>query len=160
MTVYILRHAIAEERREGHSDAERALTTAGKQKLHTVLRRARQARVSPALILTSPYKRALETAEMAAEVLVCRRKPVITKTLLPSAAPDRAWREIAGSEASSVLVSGHEPQLSQLIAYLLKCPDLQLDLKKSALVRVDVSAAATRPHGTLQWILTPKLAGA
>jgi phosphohistidine phosphatase len=160
VTVYILRHAIAELRREGHSDAERALTSAGKQKLQIVLRRARQVRVSPALILTSPYKRALETAEMAAEILVCQRKPVITKTLLPSGPADRAWREIAGSEASSVLVSGHEPQLSELIAYLLKCSDLQLDLKKSALVRVDVSAAETRPHGTLKWILTPRLAGA
>jgi phosphohistidine phosphatase len=155
-----LRHAIAEEKREGHSDAERALTTAGKQKLHAVLQRARRAGVSPVLILTSPYKRALQTAEMAAEVLNCQRKLVTTKTLLPSSPPDRAWKEVAGSDAASVLVSGHEPQLSQFIAYLLKCSDLQLDLKKSALVRIDISAAETRPHGTLQWILTPKLAGA
>jgi phosphohistidine phosphatase len=130
------------------------------EKLRIVLRRARQAGVSPAVIVTSPYTRAEETAEIAAEVLGCRRKVVITKALLPSSTPDRVWKEISEIEASSVLIAGHEPLLSQFVAFLLNCPGFQVDLKKGALVRLDVSSHEQRPNGLLKWMLTPKLAGA
>ena len=160
MTIYVLRHAIAEARRQGHPDATRALTAAGIEKLRIVLRRARQAGVSPALILTSPYTRAEETAEAAAEILGCRRKVVVTRALLPSSSPDRIWKEISAIEASSVLIAGHEPLLSQFVAFLLNCPAFQVDLKKGALVRLDVSSSEQRPNGILKWMLTPKVAGA
>ena len=97
------------------------------QKLRVVLRRAHQAGVSPDVILTSPYTRAEETAEIAAEILVCRRKPVITKALLPASSPDRVWKEISSIEASSVLIAGHEPLLSQSVAFLLNCPAVKID---------------------------------
>jgi phosphohistidine phosphatase len=159
LTIYVLRHGIAEERRKGRPDATRALTAAGKQKLRAVLRRANEIGVSPDTILTSPLTRALETAEMAAEVLGCRKKPVVTKTLLPSSSPGRVWKEVSGIRTSSVLIAGHEPLLSQVISFLLQCPALQVDLKKGALVRVDMASSESGPGGTLKWMLTPKLAG-
>jgi phosphohistidine phosphatase len=129
------------------------------QKLRIVLRRARQAGVSPAVILTSPYTRAEETAETAAKILGCRRKLIITKALLPSSSPDRVWKEISVIDAPSVLIAGHEPLLSQFVAFLLNCPAFQVDLKKGTLVRLDVSSSAPRPNGILKWMLTPRLAG-
>ena len=160
MIIYVLRHAIAEARRQGRPDATRALTAPGMEKLRIVLRRARQAGVSPAVILTSPYTRAEETAEAAAEILGCRRKVVVTKALLPSSSPDRIWKEISAIEASSILIAGHEPLLSQFVAFLLNCPAFKVDLKKGALVRLDVSSSEQRPNAILKWMLTPKLAGA
>ena len=159
MTLYVLRHAIAEVRRQGRPDATRALTASGMRKLRVVLRKARQAGVAPALILTSPYTRAHETAEIAAEILDCRQV-VVTKALLPSGAPDRIWKEISATGAANILIAGHEPLLSEFIASLLNCPALKLDLKKGALVRLDISALESRPNGILKWMLTPKLAGA
>ncbi len=160
MTIYVLRHGTAEERREGRPDATRALTTPGKQKLRTVLRQAKEAGVSPDIILTSPLTRALETAELAAEILGCRKKPAVTRTLLPSSTPGRVWKEMSQTRASSVLIAGHEPLLGQVISFLLNCPSLQVDLKKGALVRVDLASSESRPSGTLKWMLTPKLARA
>jgi phosphohistidine phosphatase len=160
LTIYVLRHGVAEERREGRPDATRCLTAAGKQKLRAVLRRANEAGICPEIILTSPLTRALETAAVAAEILDYRNKPVVTKALLPSSSPDRVWKEIAAIEASSVLVAGHEPLLSQFVAFLLNCPAVKVDLKKGALVRLDVSSSEPRPNGILKWMLTPKLAGA
>ncbi len=159
MIIYVLRHAIAEARRQGRPDATRALTPSGRRKLRAVLSRARDAGVSPAVILTSPYTRAKETAHAAAEILGCR-KVVITKALLPTSSPARAWREISEIDAPSTLVAGHEPLLSQFVAFLLNCPGFRLDLKKGALVRLDVAVSEARPAGILKWLLTPKLAGA
>lgn len=154
----MLRHAIAEARRPGRPDATRALTPSGTRKLRTVLVRARQAGVSPAVILTSPYTRAKETAQAAAEILGCR-KVVVTKALLPASSPDRIWNELSVIDASSVLVAGHEPLLGQFIAFLLNCPAFQIDLKKGAMVRLDVSPTEANPNGILKWMLTAKLAG-
>ena len=159
MTIYVLRHGVAEERRAGSPDATRALTAAGKQKLRAVLRLAKEAGVTPDIILTSPLTRALETAEMAAEILGCRKKPAVTKALLPSSSPGGVWKEIAGTKMSSVLIAGHEPLLSHVISFLLNCTALQIDLKKSALVRVDMISSEPQASGTLKWMLTTKLAG-
>ena len=69
MEIYILRHGIAEEAHGGMRDADRALTPEGAKKLQHVLRRARAIDVQPPVILTSPYRRARETAQVAAEAL-------------------------------------------------------------------------------------------
>ena len=74
MQIYLLRHGIAENASPGQPDSERALTAEGREKLRRVLKRARSAEVNPGAILSSPYKRALETAEVAAEALDSRAK--------------------------------------------------------------------------------------
>ena len=158
MRVYILRHGIAEEAAAGGSDAARALTAEGRQKLRTVLRRAGAAGVRPSIILTSPLKRALQTAEIAAAVLGVKRQLVTTSTLAPSGSPQRVWNEIRAQQAERLLIAGHEPLLSHLVGFLLRCPTLQLDLKKGALASLEVDAGESEPRGTLKWMLTHKLA--
>lgn len=159
MRIYILRHGIAEEAAAGGSDADRALTAEGKQKLRTVLERAREAGVRPSIILTSPLKRALQTAEIAAAILGVKRELMTTNALAPSSTPQRVWNEICAQNTERVLIAGHEPLLSRVVGFLLRCPVLQLDLKKGALVSLEVDTGESEPCGTLKWVLTHKLAG-
>lgn len=159
MEIYILRHGIAENQRPGHSDAERSLTGEGRDKLRLVLGRAREAEVLPSLILTSPLIRAVQTAEIAGEILGYQQKIIRTEALLPSSAPHEVWEEIRGRRnETGLLLAGHEPQLSQLVAFLLGTAALQVDMKKGALVRIDVDQFSGNPRGVLKWMLTPKLA--
>jgi phosphohistidine phosphatase len=157
--IYVLRHGIAEQAATSGSDAARALTADGKEKLRTVLERARKAGVRPSIILTSPLKRALQTAEMAAAVLNVKRELVTTNTLAPMGTPQRVWNEMRAQHSDTVMIAGHEPLLSQVVGFLLMCPSLQLDLKKGALVSLDAETGESGPRGVLKWILTPKLAG-
>src|ERR1700691_1047992 len=90
MEIYILRHGIAEEAGAGGADAGRALTEAGREKLGRVLDRARAAGAAPSLILTSPYRRAVETARIAGQMLGCR-KIVETGVLVPEGSPEEVW---------------------------------------------------------------------
>jgi phosphohistidine phosphatase len=156
--IYILRHGIAEDAPAGGSDAARALTQEGKQKLRKVLECARQAGVGPSLILSSPLKRAVQTAEIAVEVLRVKREIVQTAALAPSGSPLRAWNEIRAQDADELLIAGHEPLLGKFVAFLLRCPALRVQLKKGAVVCVDIETAGPEPHGVLRWMLTPKLA--
>lgn len=161
MRVYILRHGIAEVAMGGMRDADRALIEEGRKKLRTVLRVAKRAGVKPDVILTSPYLRAVQTAEVAAEVLGYEGKLLEVDALRPGGSPQDVWEEIrARNDSESVLVSGHEPLLSSLVAFLLGTSSMWIDLKKGSLVRIDMESTGPAPRGVLCWYYTPKIAGA
>jgi phosphohistidine phosphatase len=159
MEIYLLRHGIAEDAHAGQPDAERELTPEGRDKLRRVLKRARAAGVAPAVILSSPYRRAMETASIAAEALEYKGKVVETQALVPNAAPQEAWEEIRSRhDESGVLLASHEPLMSSLAAFLLGSPTVAIDMKKAALVRIDCERLGREPRGVLKWMLTPALA--
>jgi phosphohistidine phosphatase len=154
--IYLLRHGIAEDT---SPDSERALTPEGREKLRRVLARARAADVAPSLILTSPYRRAVETAEVAADVLGYQAKVVKTRALVPDASAFDTWEEIRKRpDESAILLASHEPLMSSLAAFLLASPGLMVDMKKAALVRVDCERLGPEPKGVLKWMLTPATA--
>lgn len=160
MQLYLLRHGIAEVAKPGQSDSTRALVPEGRRKLREVLKVAKAADVKPTRIITSPYRRAVETAEIAASVLGYKRDLLRTKALVPGGDPAGVWNEIRIQEdEAEVMLVGHEPLFSQLTAYLLGSPALVIDFKKGALARVDVDQFGPHPHGVLRWLLPPKVAG-
>lgn len=160
MEIYLLRHAIAENARPGLKDAERAVTEEGRQKLKRVLERARGAGVKPDVILSSPYRRALETAEIAADSLKYDGKIVQTSALVPDGNPRHAWEEIRSRKSeSAILLASHEPLMSSLLAHLLASPALMVDMKKAGLCRIDCDRFGQEPRCVLKWLLTPATAG-
>ena len=159
MQVYILRHGIAENGRPGGNDADRALTNEGRKKLREVLRLAEKADVVPSLILTSPYVRAVQTAEVVIEVLGYANDLLRTEALIPSSDPEDVWDEIRVHQGvMQLMLVGHEPMLSRLVAFLLNANALMVDVKKGALVRIDIDGFGSQPRGVLKWMIVPKLA--
>jgi phosphohistidine phosphatase len=159
MQVYLLRHGIAEDGHSGLADADRALTPDGRKKLRQVLQTATKAGVEPALILSSPLKRALQTAGIARRVLGYKGEIMQTKSLAPGANVEQVWEEIrTHRDQDSLLLTGHNPLFGHLAGYLLGHPDLKMDFKKGALLRVDIESFGAEPRGVLRWCLTAKLA--
>lgn len=159
MKIYLLRHGIAEDRKPGRPDSERALTPEGREKLRRVLRRAQAAKAAPSLILTSPYLRAVETAETAAEILGCKHKIIRCEALVPNGSPHLVWEEIKSyAREEGILLSGHEPLMSRMVAYLMGAPSLPVEMKKGALALVTVKRFSADPQGVLRWLLTAALA--
>ena len=144
------------ESAHGKPDSDRALTAEGREKLRRVLARAHAAGVAPSLILSSPYRRAMETAEIAADVLQYKDKVVKTPSLVPDASPCDTWEEIRKRPGEhAILLASHEPLMSTLAAFLLSSPALSVDMKKAALLRVDCDRFGPEPKGVLKWMLTP-----
>jgi phosphohistidine phosphatase len=159
MEIYLLRHGIAEDRSVTERDADRRLTDEGRAKLRRVLERAHQAGVRPALILSSPLRRALESAEIAAHELGYEGKIVRIAALTPDSSPQQVWEAIREHRGeSSVLLAGHEPLFSSTVAYLLGSTREMVHFRKGALVRIDVESTGPAPVGVLEWLLTAKLA--
>jgi phosphohistidine phosphatase len=157
MNLYLLRHGIAEDHSEQGGDAARALTEEGRGKLANVLHRAAEGGVRPDRILSSPYVRALETAQLAAKLLN-GPEPLETTALVPHGNPRNVWYEIcANRDAAQLLLAGHEPLFSQLAGYLLDAPTLKIEMKKGALVAIEMESFRGEPHGVLKWMLIPKV---
>ena len=156
MEIYILRHGDAELHDNAIADKDRKLTGKGKRDVHAVLEAARRAKAAPELILTSPLRRAQETAAIAA-TLFKSAKVMETRHLLPGASPAELWREIGSlRDVQQVLLAGHQPQLGHMVAFLLEAAAVA-DLKKSALVRITTANRLGPPRGVLKWMITPRL---
>jgi phosphohistidine phosphatase len=156
--LYILRHGIAQPRKEGRPDAGRTLTREGRAKLSLVLGRARQAKVAPSVILTSPFVRAVQTAEMAAEALAPKARIIHTDALIPGSSPSAVYDEIRKYQTKGpVLIAGHEPLLGETLSFLAGVDHGIVDLKKGALACLDLDSKQKAPRAVLLWLMTPKI---
>jgi phosphohistidine phosphatase len=159
MDLFILRHAIAAEPGEFKNDFERALTPDGEQKLRRVTKAMRNLQLSFDLIISSPYVRARETAEIVAAALALGKKVQLWETL---GADGNARELIAEVRAlspapESILLVGHEPYLSSLVS-LLVCGSTKacVTLKKSGLCKLTVDNLRPARCARLEWLLTPR----
>jgi phosphohistidine phosphatase len=159
MQIHLLRHGVAEDGHAGLPDGERALTAEGRKKLRQVLQTAAKAGVQPSLILSSPLKRAVQTAVLAKRMLGYSGEILQTKVLAPGGGVEQVWEEIRVHKSEgALLLTGHNPQFEHLAGYLLGHPDLKVDFKKGALLRVDIESFGVVPRGILRWCLTARLA--
>lgn len=161
MIVYLLRHGIAEDRASSGQDADRALTKEGIARLETVLKVAQAASMNPTLILSSPYVRAVQTAEVAKSVFQVEADIVRSNAFTPNSAPVAAWDELRQwTSEEQVLVATHEPLVSSLFSFLIGVNEYVHDFKKAGLAKLEMVRTGSRPAATVKWILTPSLAAA
>lgn len=140
-------------------DASRALTQEGREQLRRVLRRARAAGAAPSLILNSPYVRAVQTAEIAAEVLGYQGRLVSTPALLPGGEPEGVWAELRGrADEAAILAVGHEPLLSHAVSSLLGASSVTVVMRPATLAGFRVERLSGEPRGLLEWLFGPALA--
>jgi phosphohistidine phosphatase len=162
MDIYMIRHAIAvEEGTPGYeSDSERPLTDKGRKKMRQIAKGLRSIGVEFDLILSSPYVRARETAEILAEVFKMKKNITFTENLIPLGTPELLIGEINESySVDSLALVGHEPHLSTLIGILVaENSKLDINLKKGGVCYLSADDLHHNDHrATLEWLLTPGL---
>lgn len=161
MKLYVLRHGEAAEHGDPrYRESERPLTPKGVQRTKQLAHMLREKEVSFDRIFSSPLTRTRQTAE-----IVARRMEMdfeCTDALTPSGSMKSLIEQIdmLRPMPGSVLLVGHEPYLSGLISLLcIGGPDLPIRLKKGTLVRLEAERLTCGRCATLEWILTPRLAG-
>jgi phosphohistidine phosphatase len=161
MNLYVLRHGIAVDpgSPEFPNDADRPLTPKGERKLQQIAEAMLALEISFDLILSSPYVRARQTAELVAEAFGARRKLEFSDTLTPAGSPKKLIELLNGLRPppENVLLSGHEPYLSGLISLLLSgAPGLSVVMKKGGLCKLGIEQLKPGRCACLEWLLTPK----
>ena len=154
MFLYLLRHADADT--PASSDDARALSKKGIDQAKKVARFCAAHDMQLSLILSSPLRRAHETAQPVAEAL--RAELSIVPWLGSGMRPEAALEELrAYRDQSSVMLVGHEPDFSEFIAHLLGLPThTALNIRKASLTLLELGAFRAGA-ATLHFLLPCKL---
>ncbi len=161
MEIFLLRHGLAAERNilEWGDDSTRPLTAKGKKELKKISAAMERMDLDFDLILSSPFLRAKETAEIVATNLKLEKRLKFSEALTPEKPVEPLIRQLQKLKLSpgKILLVGHEPSLSQLISWLTTGDmKLELDLKKGGLAKLEVKKLSVGKCAALAWLLTPK----
>jgi phosphohistidine phosphatase len=156
MILYFLRHASAgEHRMDPAKDEKRPLDREGFQQCYQVARMLASMDVSLDSVISSPLKRALQTAALVANELAYDGKIHIESALRPGANYDQfrdMLRKYARSE--SLLLVGHNPNISEFLSRSVEMDeDGYIELRKGAIARV----LEEQRGAALEWLITPRL---
>lgn len=163
MNLYIVRHAIAEDRQDNATeadDSQRPLTDPGRRKFRRIARGLRRTGVQLDMILTSPYLRAADTARILRKKLELGKDQLaVVQDIAPGGDAARLIAEINDKYAQlgSLAIVGHEPALSRLISTLISGdPTLPITLKKGGVCCLTIDKLQYGRCATLEWLMTPR----
>lgn len=157
MNLYLIRHAIAEEETASGEDSQRALTDKGAKKMRQIAKGLRTLGVEFDLILTSPYVRAQQTAEILGDVFKLKKRVIASENLSPLGDPDQLLAEINEKyTVNSLALVGHEPYLSTLVSLLAAGGSpFEMTFKKGGVCYLTTDDLRHTRKATLEWLLTP-----
>ncbi|MGD0744257.1 MAG: phosphohistidine phosphatase SixA [Verrucomicrobiota bacterium] len=161
MKIHVLRHGVAvEPGTPGYeNDAGRPLIQKGKRQLRQTAAAMKRMGLHFDLILSSPYLRAKQTAEIVAGSLKLKKQLAFSNALAPDGSPKILIRQLNESRPApeNILLVGHEPYLSRVVSLLTTGGmDLMMDFKKGGLCKLDAGKLSPGRCATLVWLLTPK----
>jgi phosphohistidine phosphatase len=158
MIIYFVRHASAGEHLSNpKKDEKRPLDAEGIEQCGFVGRALAALNVQPDVIISSPLKRATQTASLIGNEIGYEAKLLLEPALRPEgtfADFRRMLEKYAKQEA--IMVVGHNPSITDFLAKMIAkagCEAL-IDFKKGAVARIETERRAA----TLNWFFSPKLA--
>jgi len=160
-TLYVLRHGIAVNRGDPAYplDSDRPLTDKGVKRTRRIAMGMMRMGVEFDLILSSPYLRALETAFGVARQFEAGEALQTVQALKAEVLPEEMIRTLLDKypTTESLLLVGHEPQLSALISTLTSgSAGARPLLKKGGLCKLQVNGLQVGRCAIIEWLLTPK----
>jgi phosphohistidine phosphatase len=157
--IYIMRHGLAGQFGDYEDDSQRPLTQAGQLKTAQVAQRLLSLGVQLDLILTSPYCRATQTAE-----ILHQHYPNAQLEVVPDLQPGGDFQPLIDrlnqrEQPGYLAIVGHEPDLSAAAERLIWGEvRSRIILKKSGIIRLDAPATGNLVgHCQLRWLLPAKV---
>jgi len=162
MNIYLLRHgiALAQTDTSPNLDHERPLSDKGSKRMRKAAKGLMRLSLPFDVVLTSPFVRARQTAEIVASTLGI--ESLLEE--LPELAPGNNVEQVITGltrcqDRQHFLLVGHEPLVGKTAAYWLAgTPSGRpaLEFKRGSLCHIEVESPAASAFGTLRFLITPK----
>lgn len=161
MDLLVIRHAIAEDREEwaqtGRPDRDRPLTDEGRDRMERIARALRALVPQLDVLATSPYVRAVETADIVRDAFG-KIEVVEAAPLAHGGSSEDVCAWLGARAETRIGIVGHEPDLGQLVSwFLLGSVDGGCSLKKGGACLLRFVGRPARGAAELKWLLPPKL---
>ena len=154
MRIYLVRHAESVNRVPGMPDAARYLSGGGRVSFREMARRFREAGALPTRMFTSPFVRAVQTAEILSETLRYDGEVVLDPRLSPGFDVAKLNAVLDGFPGDTeIAFVGHEPDLGDILARLLSLPQ-GYAMRKGAIAALDLPIGGDPLRARLVWLLT------
>ncbi|MGC1929333.1 MAG: phosphohistidine phosphatase SixA [Candidatus Nitrosopolaris sp.] len=166
MDLYLLRHGDAGKRMAvaaGADFGDVPLTIAGREEIAIVARSVKDLNLKFSAIVTSPLKRAVQTAKIIAKALAMEKKISIWNELVPEGNRSKIYNKLNQyTRESTILMIGHQPYLSNIMYDMIfqknRVNQLgRINLKKAGLAKMRVISLTPNISGELRWLLTPRI---
>jgi phosphohistidine phosphatase len=154
VAIYMLRHAHAgDPAKWSGQDAERPLSARGRDQARRLGRFLADRGLSFDTIVSSPKKRARQTAELFADAFGIG--VAIDDRLGGPLDAEMLSDVIEGAGGTSIVLVGHDPDFSELCGLLTGSG--YLPMRKGAIARIDAGVPLQEGGGVLRWLLPPEL---
>jgi phosphohistidine phosphatase len=157
MNLYLMRHAHAGLKRENSIlDAKRSLIKEGKDQCVLMARVLNALKVQVDVIVSSPLKRALQTAQFVGTEMGYEAKVEISSALAPEAKYADFLDMLAKyADLDGVLAVGHNPNVFQFLGRLVTGNGgAAIRMRKASVARIDLD----RHPALMQWLIDPRTA--
>jgi phosphohistidine phosphatase len=156
MNIYLIRHGDAEKASMYKKDSERMLTPAGIEITGKAAENWIKIILSLDYILSSPYKRAVQTAEIIATRFGI--KDVLTeKKLAPGSRIEDLLEILHIYNGKNIAVVGHQPDLSEIASGFISNSNAYIEFRKTTIAKISFGNKIRRGKGTLEFLITPEL---
>jgi phosphohistidine phosphatase len=154
MRIYLVRHDESVNRVPGMPDAARYLSAQGRVSFREMARRFRETGALPTRMFTSPFVRAVQTAEILSETLRYDGEVAVAPQLSPGFDVEglNAVLDVCPGEREIAFV-GHEPDMGGILTRLLSLPQ-GYAMRKGAIAALDVPDSGNRVRADFAWLLS------
>jgi phosphohistidine phosphatase len=166
LDLYLLRHGDSGKGMAvpaGGNTGDVPLTIVGREEIAIIARAVKALNLRFSAIVTSPLKRAVQTAKIIAKVLAIEDRISIWNDLVPEGNRSKLYNRLNQyTRESSILTIGHEPYLSNIMYDMIfqknRVNQLgRINLKKAGLAKIRVISLTPNISGELRWLLTPRI---
>ncbi len=153
MNIYLIRHGDAEKAMIGKKDFDREITPSGRTKFKNAAEHWRNIIPSLDYIVTSPFIRAFQTAQILGEVFGFSKEIISDKKLSPGGNTESII-EIANSlEGEEIAFVGHQPDFAEHVSKLLSSEEIMVEFKKGAIAKISFNNKVRLSKGILEFLI-------
>jgi len=163
MDLFIVRHAWAHQRGDPRwpDDSQRPLTDEGRARFACMLESLCQRGFAPELVVSSPYVRCRQTAELIVEHLPERPRLVLREELEPGGDWESLldWTAQKAEELRQIAWVGHAPEVGRMTSELIGEGKAWVRMAKGAVAMIRFHSRVKPGEGELRWLATARLLG-
>ena len=155
MNIFLIRHGKAEPASQGKKDIDRELTEEGISIIKRSVGFWKNGIISFDFIVTSPFKRAVQTAEIIAELMNYKNDLIKDSALSPGSSTRSVIQLAEALNADNIAFVGHQPDMGYHISSLVCNSQMNLKFSPVSIAKVSFDGKPKPGKGILEFLLPP-----